>query len=262
MSYTPKRFTLSGWVGVACGCGTLLTAGPVAAQDVPDPFEDYEGWTSDAPPALPAEEPAPAAPTQSATADETSSVRLPLSAGTWSLGGRGMFAYTTSKNELLDGGDETNTTVFLRLTPTLATFVQDRLQVAGSVGLLRKSLARESGGKATENDWLIEATAYYFLPLSQRFALVPGLGLGGYFGSSDRTFSGNGQDISESTDTLGLAASAYLGAAYQMSPSWQIRSGLGITGLIGSETVASEDTTLSTSTMHFGVPVELYYTFQ
>jgi len=184
-----------------------------------------------------------------------------LSAGLWSLGGRGTFAYTSSKNDLLAGGNETNTTMFLRLTPTLATFVQDRFQVGGSAGLLRKSLARESGGKATENDWLFEATGYYFLPLSQRFAFVPGLGLGGYFGSSERTFKTAGQDIKESTDTRGFAASAYLGAAYQMSESWQIRSGLGITALLGSETVSSQGVSLSSSAVHFGVPVELYYTF-
>lgn len=248
-------------LGAATTCILCLASGTSWAQEPPDPFADYEGWSGDAPPPLPPEKPSatPAPKPPERTPD--GNVRLPLSAGLWSLGGRGTFAYTSSKNELLAGGDETNTTMFLRLTPTVATFVQDQFQVGGSVGLLRKSLARESGGKATENDWLIEASGYYFLPLSQRFAFVPGLGLGGYFGSSERTFKTGGQDIKESTATRGFAASAYLGAAYQMSDSWQIRSGIGITALLGSETVTSQDTSLSSSAIHFGVPVELYYTF-
>ena len=249
-------------VGAALTCILCLAAGSSRAQQAPDPFKDYEGWSGEAPPPLPPEKPA-AASSASSTSQRTpdGNVRLSLSAGLWSLGARGIFAYTTSKNELLAGGDETNSTMFLRLTPTLTTFVQDRFQVGGSIGLLRKSLARESGGKATENDWLIEATGSYFLPLSQRFALVPGLGLGGYFGSSERTFTVGGKDITESTGTRGFAASAYFGAAYQMSESWQIRSGLGITALLGSETISSQSTSLSSSALHFGVPVELFYTF-
>jgi len=249
-------------VGVPLTCILCFCAGTSRAQEAPDPFKDYEEWSGETPPPLPPEKPAaaPAPPAAQRTPD--GNVRLPLSAGLWSLGARGIFAYTTSKNDLLAGGDETNSTMFLRLTPTLATFVQDRFQVGGSVGLLRKSLARESGGKATENDWLVEATGSYFLPLGARFALVPGLGLGGYFGSSERTFKADGKEIVESTNTRGFAASAYFGAGYQMSENWQIRSGLGITALLGSETISSQSASLSSSALHFGVPVELFYTFR
>lgn len=248
-------------VGVALTSTLCLAAGASRAQEAPDPFKDYEGWSGEAPPPLPPEKSAAASASSTSQRTPDGNVRLPLSAGLWSLGGRSIFAYTTSKNELLAGGDETNSTMFLRLTPTLATFVQDRFQVGGSVGLLRKSLARESGGKATENDFLFEATGSYFLPLGARFAFVPGVGLGGYFGSSERTFTAGGQQINESTSTRGFAASVYLGAAYQMSESWQIRSGLGITALLGSETISSQSASLSSSTVHFGVPVELFYTF-
>jgi hypothetical protein len=246
----------------ALACGVLLVASAALAQQPPpDPFQDYQSWSGEAPPALPPAQPAP--PPSAAAAKATSAtVEMPMLAGQWALGGRGMFSYTSAKNDLLAGGSETNTTFFMRLTPTGGVFVADRLQVAGSLGLLRKSLARESGGKATENDWLLEATGSYFLPVGPRFAVVPGVGLGGFAGSSDRTFLlADGSTIDESTGTRGFAASLYLGAAYQLSRNWQLRSGLALTALLGSEKVASQHTSLSSTAVHFGLPVEVYYTF-
>lgn len=261
MSLISKRFTFSGGLGVASACSVCLASLPATAQNTPDPFEDYESWTSDEPPALPPEKPASASSVQKKPAAITTSPQLPLKSGLWSVGGSASFAYTKSKNDLVSGGSETNSTTFLRLSPTVSTFVLDRLEVGGSIGLLRKSLAREGDDKATESDWLIEATGHYFLPLSERFAFVPGLGLGGYFGSSKRTVQSGGKDVDESTGTKGFAASLYVSGAYQLSPSWQIRAGLALTGLTGSESVESEDTSLSSSTIHFGVPVELHYSF-
>ncbi len=253
-------------VGVACALGLAAASATAQPAEPPDPFADYEGWNSgEAPPPLPPAEESPTADAPKPAQAEDPSTLLPIQKGKWSLGGRALFSYTGTKNELLSGGDETNNTRFIRATPAAGYFILDQLQIGASFGLLSRSLARENGGEASETDWVLEATAHYYLPLSKRFALVPGAGLGFYLGSSDQTLrvleGGELRDTTETTSTSGLLAGVYLGAAYQVSGSAQLRSGLALNALIGSERIDSKDQSLSASAVHIGLPIELFYTF-
>jgi hypothetical protein len=176
-----------------------------------------------------------------------------------------LFSYTGASNEVLGASDESNTTLFIRATPSVGYFVIDNLQIGASLGWLSRSLARESGGRSSENDWLFEATAHYYVPVTQRFAVVPGAGLGMYFGASDRTLrvleQGVVRETTETTSTFGVLAGLYLGAAFQVSNGLQLRSGLALNALIGSEKIDSQDQSLAASTVHIGLPIEIFYTF-
>lgn len=245
--------------------GTLASTQRAAVAQ-PDPFLDYE--TSKAageePPQLPPEEPAPplqaapVGPAEPAEGDATG-LQLPFEKGAWMVGGRTLFSYTGTRNELPSGSDQSNRTLFLRLTPTVGYFIDDNIQLSASVGWLFRSLSREDDVQATESAWLFEAAGHYVLPMGKRFALVPGLGLGFYLGGSDRKLRLAGEEVNESTSTRGFSAAFYLGVAYQVATNWQVRSGVALSTLLGTETI--RDSSLSTSTAHFGLPVELYYTF-
>ncbi|MBN9165903.1 MAG: hypothetical protein J0I07_33450 [Myxococcales bacterium] len=48
--------------------------------------------------------------------------------------------------------------------------------------------------------------------------------------------------------------------AFQASPSLQVRSGLALTSLVGWESVASADRTLSSTSFMVGIPIEIDWT--
>ena len=97
----------------------------------PNPFDDYEKWKRED--AAPAESPAPK--TESPESSEEELV-FSLKKGTLTLGGRGMFSYTGTSNEVLSGSDESNTTLFYRLAPAVGYSIRDDVQLGGSIGLL------------------------------------------------------------------------------------------------------------------------------
>ena len=239
------------------------TAG--AQGEPPDPFADYDGWAEGG--QAPSAPPTPAeARTAPARPNAESGPVMRLEKGGFSVGGRALFSYTGASNELIDGSSESNTTLFMRAAPTVSYFLLDRLQLGASLGWMGRALACESGGRATENDWVAEATAHYFLPLSSRFALAPGAGLGFYVGASDRSLlvveNGKLTETTETTSTAGVVAALYLNAAYQLGQNWQLRSGLAMNALLGSEKISSKNQSLGTSTLHVGIPIELFYTFE
>src|SRR5262245_49046675 len=173
-SWDRHRFAAA-LVAVASVCLSL----PASAQ--PDPFSDYDAMRSGQAPPPPVVEidpvplPAPSAEPEISTA-----------AWKWSLGGRTAFSYTGISNQTLSGTDHRNTTLFFRFTPALGLTVYKGILVSASVGLLGNNLTREDGKNATELAALFEFTGHYILPITRRFALLPGLGIGPYFGSSRR----------------------------------------------------------------------------
>lgn len=241
-------------MGIGALVALLSAPGMSHAQGgAPDPFADYAREVS--PP--PATSPRPAsAPTA------TSAARLATEAGGWSTGGRVMLSYSSRKNEVADGQEESNSNLFIRFAPALNYFLVDEFQLGVAFGPMVTSLARPGTDDARELDWLVELTANYFLRSGERFAFAPGIGVGVFFGSSDRKLIlESGDEVSEATSTLGVAVSGYLSAVYQLSKTVQIRSGLAFTGLIGRESIDSESSNFSTRSMHLGFPVELFYTF-
>lgn len=247
--------TLRGFAAALVAVASVCISLPVSAQ--PDPFIDYEalkdGRTPPPPPLEPGPVPGPI---------PSSEPEITTAPWTWSIGERTAFSYTGISNETLTGEAQSNTTLFFRLTPTLGLTVYKNVLVSASVGLLGDKLTREDGGNATDLAALFEFTAHYILPITRRFALLPGLGLGPYFGSSYRSLKlANGRTADESTRTSGFALSAYLTAGYQLSQRIELRSGLALYGLFQTEHVESANKDLRASAVHVGLPIEAHFHF-
>lgn len=227
-----------------------------ASADPPDPFVDYEAMKQGVPPPPPSAAPSPA-PKPPAKEPEISTAPWK-----WSFGGRGAFSYTGISNDTLVGKEQSNTTLFFRLTPALGLTVYKNVLVSASLGLLGNNLTREDGSNATAVAALFEVTGHYILPITSRLAFMPGLGLGPYFGSNARTLSlPDGRKVEESSGTFGFAMSAYLLFGYQLSQSLEMRTGLALYGLLQTEHVESANKSLSASAIHVGLPIELHFHF-
>lgn len=238
---------------------SLLSPAALAAGEAPDPFEDYAGSHPESPP-VEAVTP-PTRPGASGPGSDASLV-LPWKRGNWQVGGYGTFAYAGSNSDLLSGGEESNRNLFLRLAPRVGYFLMDQVELGASAGILTKSINREGKTISSETDFLLEGSVHYTVPVASRFALIPGAGLGFYFGSSSRPININGTETDETTSSRGIAFSLYPMLAYQLTPEWQLRSGLSMTLLYGSELIKSADKRLGTSAAYFGVPIQISYTFQ
>lgn len=259
-------------IPVAVALVGLCWAGGAAAQ--PDPFADYEaGNVVEDPSSLP--DAAEAAPTPTEQDDEIAPPprndapprddSLATEAGDWLVGGRLLFSYSSTKNDTIGAGSESDAVLFSRVAPVVGWFPVERLELNGSLGLLSRSLARTDTKTATENDWVLEVGVRYAAPITDRFAIIPGLGLGAYFGRSEReltaTEAGQTREFTEKTKARGGLLGIYLGVGYQLAEHWQIRSGLVFNGLLGTERVESLDESLATRSAHVGLPIEIYYTF-
>jgi hypothetical protein len=181
-----------------------------------------------------------------------------MQAGSWSLGADTTFNYST---------------LFLRLTPELGFFIIDNLELNLSAGLFVRQLVRKSDVEgqeepetAPETNFLFELGARYFTPDYKGFSAFGGLGMGGYFGSSERNLTiegtnGQPQQVVEPTDTAGFTVTGQLGAAYMMRERLQLRAGVALSYLIGSEDVPSQDESLGASTFNAGLTFGLHYHF-
>jgi hypothetical protein len=267
MNYISTPRSTRSILAAVLGTGLLLVSSRAGAQEAPpDPFDDYQAVNPAAPKveavAPPPKAPAVVTPPKSSSDD----VQLPWKQGQF-LGGVGAaFSYTSAKNEVLSGADASNSNLFTRFQLHGSYTIIDRLQVGAALGLMAKSLGRTGGEKATELNGLLELNATYVLPITSRFGFTPGVGLGMYLGSSSRDIFVPGANgviapVSESTGTLGFHASLNLLVAYQLSTSFQVRTGLMLTGLVGKESVTSADTSLGSSAFHIGLPIQINYTF-
>lgn len=253
-----------------------LVAGSAIASTAtaqPDPFEDHEEGRM-SPEALPADEgDAPPLPEDGDTGPSVTPTPSPEEPGQygryvvdqwrWSVGAITQFSYTGTTNEVLSGADETNRTLFLTVAPRVSLFVANKVEVALSLGLLSKLTARERRDSVAENNFFFEVAGHYHIPISDSsFAFIPGLGVGGYFGSSSRDFQlENGNVLDESTSTRGFLINGYLGVGYHASDSWRLRSGLTLGALFGTEKLKSLNQTLDASAAHIGLPLEVVYVF-
>ncbi len=237
-----------------------LLAAPLSAQ--PNPFEAHEDSRREVAP----QEPVEVQKDEPEAKPEAPSYDLGRQ-GQWSLGVGTLFSYTTTTNGVPEGGQINNETLFFRAAPSVGYFVIDDLEVSLSVGLLSRQLDRGGNEVAVENNALVEVSGRYFLSLTEPFSLYLDLGVGGYFGTSDRVLElalAEDEDptsINERTDTSGLILSATLGAGYALSPSLQLRAGLGFTGLIGSESIVSVSRDLDVKTFNTGLTMGLFYIF-
>ncbi len=256
-------------VGLIVLAALFVGGWSTSVHALPDPFDAYESSKQEEPPRENKppnrEEKEPETSGNPPTSEEDT-LSSHTEKGAWVLGAGTLFNYTTTTNELTSGRERDNTTLFFRIDPSLGYFVIDNLEVAVSAGLLGRQLERGGNDPATETSWLFEVSARYFWTLNRRFSLFFGLGLGGYFGSSERLITveqeGEGaQTITERTDTLGGSVSSSLGVGYALSRSLQFRAGLGFSGLLGQETLTSAKDPLAVSTLNTGLAIGVYYTF-
>lgn len=253
-----KRANMALGTAALAAVFAVLTPRGAAAQAPPDPFEDYDRWKS-------GDGDQPRVATDAGEGYEPVGPWAGFNRGRWSVGGRTQFSYTGANNEIRDDKEESNNTFWFRLTPSVTYTFMERIQASLSIGILSKAISQEQGQDSDETNFFFEASAYYHVPLNERLSFIPGAGLGFYVGSGSRALALTTDDqttiTEESTGTSGFSAALYLGVGYALSEQWQIRSGLAINGLIGSESIESSDESLSTSTAHIGLPIELYYTF-
>jgi hypothetical protein len=251
-SHLRKRWSVAALVAVAAA----LLSPRASAQ--PDPFTDYEAMKtgkSVAPPDLP--------PPPQADRPKSKDPMIETEPWKWSVGARGALSYTGISNATLVGVNQSNTTLFVRLTPAVGLMVHKQVLVSASVGLLAKNLTREDGRDATEFAGLVEFSGNYIIPLTPRFAFMPGLGIGPYLGSSDRRIAlPDGRTVNESTSTFGISMAGYLTIGYQLSQLLELRTGLSIYGLFQSEHVESANQDLASSAVHVGLPIEMHFHFQ
>jgi hypothetical protein len=181
----------------------------------------------------------------------------------FALGLGSQFAYNGTTTETLGGPEITSRTLYLRLAPHLGLFVIDNLEISLDFGLLTKLTAREGDESFTENNFFFELGGHYHVPLGDSaFAIIPGLGLGGYFGAgTSRYATVNGTDVTESTATRGFLLNGYVGFAYQPSTHVRITAGLTLGALFGSETIGSQNQSLTTSAATAGLPLSVVYVF-
>jgi hypothetical protein len=217
---------------ITLALGVALYAPTASAQ--PDPFEDYEEGVS----AVDLEEPEEGAEEEAAEeeveapAEEKEIPDYSVEQFLWTVGLGTQFSYAGTTNEVLSGDDESNRTLYLRLAPRVGFFPAEQFEVGLALGLLTQLAARESGDSVAQNNFFFEASAHYHIPLGSAFAIVPGLGLGGYFG-----------------------------VGYEPDRNWRLRSGITVSGLFGSEYVESQDETLASNAVNIGFPIELSYIF-
>lgn len=240
----------------------LLVAGPAWAQSdpwtAPNPFEAHETNRS--------------TPSEAEMGRQGGGVAAPMGAaqfhaGTMLLGVGGLFSYTSATNGKPEGGTAENSTLFTRITPSFGYMLTDRVELAIAPGLLLRQIDRGgSEGNTNEEAFLVELTARYFVPLSPAFHLFAGGGMGGSFGTSERSLvvtdeEGRDRDVTEQTSTSGFTLSLNTGAAYVLANQVQLRAGLELDWLTGTETIDSISKDLDLSTLSVGLAVAVHYLF-
>jgi hypothetical protein len=153
-----------------------------------------------------------------------------------------------------------------RLSPSVALFVYDRIQIGFSPGLLVRSGGGAPGDFVTDTALLIEGTAHYFAPVTRRLSVVPGIGVGGSFGMGSRTAdvanaSGTITRKEFDTTTSAFSIAFHAGVAYQLTNQVQIRSGLFLNWFFGRDSREGTNERMSTSDTHVGIPIDVAYSF-
>jgi len=249
-------------LGLVCSA-LLLSAGHASAQ--PNPFEAYEqrhGLQAESRPATAAATKCPDPPKRVAPAE------VHGKANTWVVSGRTAFHYTHASNELMNGGEASNATLFFRFSPSIGYFLFDHFELALDIGGFSRGLTRDDGDLVSELGWLFEAAARYHLPLSERFGLIGGVSLGGYVGSSERMVLIDPVDllsdpieVNEKTTTGGFVTSLSAAATYFIGSAVQLRMGLEFSFLVGTEGSDGLDKNLDAMATFIGLSLGAAYFF-
>ncbi len=245
-----------------CMLAMLLLA-PAELLAQPNPFETYEMERASEPDPAPTVQPTPPATVPAVVARDDALWSHAKAPGQWTMGITGAYNLSFAQNALLEGGDANNSTFFARLSPTVGYFILERFELGASLGLFVQRLQRQDSSSAVRNYWF-EATASYHIPMSRRLTFLPALGLGGYLGSSNRTLNveqTNANQVDELTRTRGGSLALYLGLEYALKPELALDFNIHTLGLLGSESIKSEEARLKARSINSGVGVGLKYFF-
>ena len=195
--------------------------------------------------------------------DSGNFVRTPIEQWDWGLGLRSLFSFSSTRSELWDdpGNYETNELFLARFTPTVYVNIARQFQLSFGIGPLFSTYQRDQESISTRTEWVFELTASYIIPLSRRVAFIPGIGIGAYFGSSDRPYVVNGVVTQEKTSTSGMLVDLLLPLSYQFSENIQMRTGITIQSVFGWEEIDSQQRSLQFQNYYIGFPFDFYYTF-
>jgi opacity protein-like surface antigen len=180
------------------------------------------------------------------------------------------FSYTTSTNELVvpaNGANEAeNSTLFWILNPEFGWFINDNFQLSINTGVILRLLQREDGTTNMERDWLANLGVKYHIGLNDQFSIIPGIGIGMYFGSSKRRLvtidnTGTARVFDEPTSTLGLDLWTQLMLGYLVGTNTELQAGFQFRMLYGTETIDSQNKDLSAFTINTGLALNLTYYF-
>lgn len=252
---------------------SLLLVSPAAMAQVPNPFEAYEegrhqpgaeaGDTGEA-----SEEGDDAAcdcPEPAAESVEPEELTPAFEAGRWNAGVDMTFARTSSRNELLDGPDVSERTLFSRFDLSAGYMLRDSLEVGANLGLVGRRVQRGESDAATEVLFAFQPMARYHLAVTHRFSAHGHASVGGFFGRSNRELTINTEDgpqeFQARTTTRGVILSGGAGVGYRISEELQVRFGFDATWLWGREQVPSTEDSLSSSTNHVGATAGARYFF-
>lgn len=229
------------WLAMASLMPSLmpsLMSSLVFAQ--PDPFDDYEQGQRGNP------QDAPLAGGDAGVIVESGSLTLGLA---------GVFAFTRSAGEGIEGDERVETTFFTRLSPSVGWMIFDGLELCFSPGLAWRRVQRGEDETTTERAVLLRGGVRYQTPLDSRLLAVLGAELGGYVGGSERplAMSQDARIVSEATDTSGFTAAFEVGLGVVLDPRVVLDLGLTVDVLTGSETISSEDASLASSLIHTGL---------
>ncbi len=253
----------------AIAFGGCLLLSTVAMAQVPNPFEAYEGsqaaddetedidGTVGASDGCQCPEPTAVAPEELSPAFE---------AGRWNAGLDATFARTSSRNELLDGPEVRETTLFSRLDLSGGYMIRDYLEIGANAGLVGRRVQRGESDAATEALFAVQPLARYHLPVTHRFSAHAHVSAGGFYGRSTREITAivpdeGPQEFDARTTTRGIIVSGGVGAGYRISEELQVRFGFDATWIWGREQVPSSEESLVTSTNHLGATIGARYFF-
>jgi hypothetical protein len=199
------------------------------------------------------------------TASALETMEQLTSKGRANIGFNTSLSYTSATNETVDGERARNATLFFLASPKFGFFFTDRLELTVQPGLLMRRLQRDEETRSTETSGLLDLGINFHLPINKYMAIVPGGGIGGYYGGSSRptTFvdsDGNVQEVDASTTAFGLDAFGNLNLNYRVTDHTMLLAGVTFHYLFGTE--RSEDVDgLRVSTLNTSIGAGISYTF-
>lgn len=113
--------------------------------------------------------------------------------------------------------------------------VQDLLEARVHVGWLRIVVSNQDETPQRTNALVLTPQMLLHAPVSDGLALYSGIGVGGYIGQTKRDIQIQGKSLDAENSTNGLMGQILAGVLIETGPSFALRTGLRLDGLVGRE---------------------------